>query len=122
MITGEKELVGDIQIDLNVQLAKMNVFQVLGSGISYFRRYQILAALGLAQEDDDGGGAKQQEVKPLKAPIIEVDVPVLIDELTILYNSKADKVKEEYKAKITKTLDSGTVEDLVKRKKYLKEL
>lgn len=34
-----------------------NSYQQLGSGITYLRRYAILAALGIAAEDDDGHGA-----------------------------------------------------------------
>ena len=59
---GTKELVGDVPIDPTVTLAKMNVYQVMGSAISYFRRYELLAFLGLAQEDSDGAAPNVPEV------------------------------------------------------------
>jgi len=39
-------------IPMDVTLAKMNVFQVLGSAITYFKRYQIGAMLGLITDAD----------------------------------------------------------------------
>lgn len=46
-----------IEIPQGVQLAKMNAFQVLGSAISYLRRYQIEMILGIsATKDTDAAG------------------------------------------------------------------
>lgn len=41
-----------MHIQQNVQLAKMNTFQVLGSAITYYRRYSLSAALGLITDSD----------------------------------------------------------------------
>lgn len=40
------------EIPQGVTLSKMNTFQVLGSAITYFRRYQISAMLGLVTDKD----------------------------------------------------------------------
>jgi hypothetical protein len=46
------------RINDQVQLAKMNEFMVMGSAITYFRRYHIVTILGLTtDEDSDAGGA-----------------------------------------------------------------
>lgn len=48
-------------IDENVVLAKQNKFMVLGSAITYFRRYHIVTMLGLTtDEDSDAGGYKPE--------------------------------------------------------------
>ena len=46
-------------IDDKVVLAKMNKFMVIGSAMTYFRRYHLSVMLGLlTDEDSDAGGAK----------------------------------------------------------------
>ena len=46
-----------VEIPQDVQLAKMNQFQVLGSAITYLRRYSLVSILGLVtDEDTDAGG------------------------------------------------------------------
>ena len=45
-------LESNMNIQQNVQLAKMNTFQVLGSAITYYRRYSLSAALGLITDSD----------------------------------------------------------------------
>lgn len=46
-------------IPQNVQLAKMNEFQVLGSAITYIRRYALSAMLGLATDKDTDASGEQ---------------------------------------------------------------
>ena len=46
-------------IPQNVSLAKMNEFQVLGSAITYIRRYALSSALGLVTEEDNDASGKQ---------------------------------------------------------------
>ncbi len=54
-----------VHIQHDVQLAKMNTFQVLGSAITYYRRYSLSAALGLITDKDiDACG---EQVKTVKA-------------------------------------------------------
>ena len=53
------------EIPQGVQLKGMNDFQVLGSAITYLRRYSISSILGLVTDKDvDAGG---EQVKPTKA-------------------------------------------------------
>jgi len=51
-----------MHIQQNVQLAKMNTFQVLGSAITYYRRYSLSAALGLITDKDiDACGDEEKD-------------------------------------------------------------
>jgi len=50
-------------IPQGVQLAKMNQFQVLGSAITYIRRYALSSLLGLVTDKDtDVGGEQVKDV------------------------------------------------------------
>jgi hypothetical protein len=54
----------ELEIKSDVQLAKMNPFQVLGSQITYLRRYAISSMLGLVTDvDNDAYGEVKKEVK-----------------------------------------------------------
>jgi hypothetical protein len=56
------------EIPQGVQLAKMNEFQVLGSAITYLRRYSLSSILGLiTDEDADAAG---EQVKTKATPVI----------------------------------------------------
>lgn len=48
-------------INSQVPLAKMNEFMVIGSAITYFRRYHIVTTLGLTTEEDTDTGAKDRK-------------------------------------------------------------
>lgn len=52
-----------IEIPQNVSLAKMNDFQVLGSAITYMRRYSLASVLGLITDDDTDAAGEQQPAK-----------------------------------------------------------
>jgi hypothetical protein len=47
------------QIPQNVSLAKMNEFQVLGSAITYIRRYALSSMLGLVTDKDTDASGEQ---------------------------------------------------------------
>lgn len=52
------------QIPTDVTLAKMNQYQVMGSAITYFRRYSLSAMLGLITDaDTDAYGTQVQQPK-----------------------------------------------------------
>ena len=53
-------------IPQNVQLKGMNDFQVLGSAITYIRRYAISAMLGLVTDKDTDAGGEQVKHEPKK--------------------------------------------------------
>ena len=62
--TGESiESITEIPI---IELAKMNVYQSFGSGITYFRRYALSSILGLVTDKDiDAAG---EQVKTIELP------------------------------------------------------
>ena len=63
--TSGEEIESTMTIPDNVQLKGMNDFQVMGSAITYYRRYSLSAMLGLVTDKDiDAGG---QQVKPTPA-------------------------------------------------------
>ena len=69
-------LEGCADIPQGVNLKGMNDFQVLGSAITYMRRYQLSAMLGLVTDKDtDAGGqqtkptAQTQQPKPITTPV-----------------------------------------------------
>lgn len=49
-----------IEIPQDVQLAKMNQFQVLGSAISYLRRYALASILGLVTDKDTDASSVEE--------------------------------------------------------------
>jgi len=74
----EKDYVqSEMLIPAEISLSKMNTFQVLGSGITYFKRYQISAMLGLiTDEDTDAATANNMRSKTQKAKAL-TDKPSL---------------------------------------------
>lgn len=60
-----EEIKSSLKIPEGVSLKGMNEFQVLGSGITYIRRYCLAAILGISTEDDIDGAAKEPDQKPL---------------------------------------------------------
>ena len=65
-------LEGCADIPQNVELKGMNSFQVLGSAITYMRRYQLSAMLGLVTDKDTDAGGQQvptTTTKPQQAPV-----------------------------------------------------
>ncbi len=65
-------LESNTDIPQGVQLKGMNDFQVLGSAITYIRRYALSSLLGLVTDKDtDAGGEQTQVAKP--APKTEID-------------------------------------------------
>lgn len=67
-------LEGCADIPQGVNLKGMNDFQVLGSAITYMRRYQLSAMLGLVTDKDTDAGGQQtkptaQTPKPITTPV-----------------------------------------------------
>ena len=52
------------EIPKNVSLKGMNDFQVLGSAITYIRRYALSSSLGLVTDKDTDAGGEQTPKKP----------------------------------------------------------
>lgn len=63
--TGEK-IEGCADIPQGVELRGMNPFQSLGSAITYMRRYQLSAMLGLVTDKDTDAGGEVVKVEPSK--------------------------------------------------------
>lgn len=78
--TGESiESITDIPI---IELAKMNVYQSFGSGITYFRRYALSSILGLVTDKDIDAAGEQVKVveKPKTTKFGEVfEIPTMND-------------------------------------------
>lgn len=89
--------------------------QETGSAISYGRRYHLLAALGLAAEDDDGAsasaGRKAQPPKPKVRPVPRTSDEALIREmLADLEPGIAAQVKRNFVARWGTLADLDTAE------------
>lgn len=63
-----------MDIPQGVQLSKMNQFQVLGSAITYLRRYALSAMLGLVTDTDIDAAVEQVKPEPKPAAKKKLDV------------------------------------------------
>ena len=64
----------DTAIPQGVQLSKMNDFQVLGSGITYLRRYALSSLLGIVTDKDEDMAGKQKKTESIDvAPKLSPD-------------------------------------------------
>lgn len=117
LVSGESELVGDIEIDTTVQLAKMNVYQVFGSAISYYRRYELLAALGLAQEDSDANPPTDPNAPAKQHVLTEKQ-----SELQKLYLLKKKSVTLDWQKEIELAIKNNSQDRFEKIKTFLQGL
>lgn len=62
-IASEETIESNTEIPQNVSLKGMNEFQVLGSGVSYIRRYSLSSALGLITDKDTDAAAQEAPAK-----------------------------------------------------------
>ena len=53
-----------VDIPQDVSLAKMNTFQVMGSAITYYKRYALSAMLGLVTDADKDAAGEQVKQRP----------------------------------------------------------
>ena len=58
-IESGEQIESETAIPQGVELAKMNEFQVLGSAITYIRRYALSAMLGLVTDKDTDASGEQ---------------------------------------------------------------
>ena len=63
-IESGEEIKSHIPIPQDVELAKMNKYQVLGSAITYLRRYALSSMLGLVTDKDTDASGEQAPEKP----------------------------------------------------------
>ena len=95
----------------------MNEFQVLGSAITYIRRYAISSALGLVTDKDTDAGGQQINKEPKK-----VDSEALYTELKRLFQEKADKIPKDHFPAIEKTVNDKSTANYNKVLTYLNSL
>ena len=83
------------QIPQGVNLKGMNDFQVLGSAITYIRRYALSSALGLVTDKDTDASGEQ--VKPgIDADLVtKLGKCQSIDELSMLYSTRENWTNAE---------------------------
>jgi hypothetical protein len=91
-------------IPQGVQLAKMNEFQVLGSAITYMRRYALSSALGIITDSDIDAAGEQ----------IKVDHSKILSDISKINNES--KLYEYHKQELKSTSNSAILELLNKRK------
>ena len=91
-----------MHIQQNVQLAKMNTFQVLGSAITYYRRYSLSAALGLITDSDiDACGEELNENENrLKRCKTLKDLASAYKNLSVSEQTRLIDLKDELKDKL----------------------
>ena len=58
-----ESIFGEMPIPTDVELKGMNKFQVMGSGITYIRRYALSAMLGLVTDKDTDASGEQSKKK-----------------------------------------------------------
>lgn len=88
--------------------------QQSGSAITYARRYALMAACGLATEDDDGASAGTREPRRTERPVAPTPTiaPRSAEEeqiraiLADLSASEAKQIRDEFRAEFGKTLSA----------------
>ena len=69
--TSGASIESSVDIPQNVKLAKMNEFQVLGSAITYLRRYALSSMLGIITDKDLDASGEQVESNGFEDPNID---------------------------------------------------
>jgi len=82
-----------ISIPQNVSLAKMNEFQVLGSAITYLRRYALSSILGIVTDKDTDASGEQQKKSPAPKPNLDFSTPNYTNALNA-YKKDKEKTKQ----------------------------
>lgn len=83
-----------MDIPTDVQLKGMNYFQVMGSAITYYRRYALSSALGLVTDKDtDAAGEQVKQDKPWLNPNTEAWTKVV---KAMKEGFTLDQVKKKY--------------------------
>jgi len=85
-----EQVISSMTIPQNVELAKMNPFQVIGAAITYFKRYMLISALGLVTTDADADACKPKQPPVTKRPGESVTTAYSNKELTNEQINKGD--------------------------------
>lgn len=101
-VESSETIESSVNIPQNVKLNSMNHFQVIGSAITYYRRYSLSASLGLITDKDIDCKGEQ-----VLSPERELNLCGTLNELKATYSSlsKSDQektlaLKDELKAKL----------------------
>jgi len=89
-IESGETLESSIDIPQGVNLKGMNDFQVLGSAITYLRRYALSSALGLVTDKDTDANGKQEQPK-VEQPTLEIAQQRFEDGLQAIKDNKITK-------------------------------
>lgn len=81
-------------IPQGVQLKGMNEYQVLGSAITYIRRYALSSILGLVTDKDTDAAGEQVKKELPKAKATESTVKAMLEAIS---QGKKDQVKDKMK-------------------------
>ena len=99
-IKSGESIEGCADIPQNVSLAKMNAFQVLGSAITYMRRYQLSAMLGLVTDKDTDAAGEQKptpKAQPKAKQVLTANHPKYDDCIKYLKGAGSmTKLKERF--------------------------
>ena len=123
-VTGET-LESETDIPQGVQLKGMNDFQILGSAITYIRRYALSSMLGIITDKDNDGVGEQQKQTPQQTPQPQAKPPTQTLSLPWLnpntpeWNTVLDILKNGYEAK-DGTHKDCTIDDVKKKYKITK--
>ena len=90
-----------------VDFAGMNTYQSMGSGITYLRRYALMAILGIvAEEDDNDAQGDQVKKKPVSKPKEKVELkPMIFDKVNVNWSKAISYIATE----------GGSVTDIEKK-------
>lgn len=99
-IESGEELKGFVKIPTGVSLAKMNVYQVMGSAYTYYRRYALSAILGIITEVDDDCGQSEAPLPVANSKPVADEKPWLTEEqyqrmIEAIDDGKGEMVKEK---------------------------
>ncbi|WBC28428.1 Erf-like ssDNA annealing protein [Rhodobacteraceae phage LS06-2018-MD05] len=114
-VESEKSIESTTLLMSGIKLAKMNEFQVLGSQITYLRRYALSSMLGLVTDiDNDGAGddkipEKQPEQETIWLTKDQYDAAIKADLKGITatlnaFGKKGYAMKKEYRENLTNRL------------------
>jgi len=102
-------------IPQGVQLAKMNEFQVLGSAITYLRRYSLSSILGLITDEDADAAGEQVKVAQPKTREEGHDQEILARAKSKINTELEAQGYDNAQAKIvfiTSVLEKATIDNL----------
>jgi len=93
-----EQIQSSTNIPQNVQLKGMNEFQVLGSAITYIRRYALSSILGIVTDKDTDASGEQIKSEPKKQTL---DAKRFQDAVKALNNAQITRESLESKFQLT---------------------